>query len=236
MKKPPRIFRAAIIVMAAIPAALPSYAGTITGTITFEGTPPPMKPLDMSEDAVCAGKHQQPPLDETLVLGDGQTMGNVFVRVISGLPDKEFPVPDEPVELTQEGCIFSPRVFGIRAGQPLDILNPDDTLHNVHTFAKENEAFNIAMPKFRTKMTKVFDKAEDMFPIKCDVHPWMVAYCVVMDHPFFDVTAKDGTYTLEGLEPGTYEIEARHERMKPQTATVTIEGDETKTADFTFSR
>jgi len=49
--------------------------------------------------------------------------------------------------------------------------------------------------------------------VKCDVHPWMLAWVHVVEHPFYQVTGKDGAYSLAGLPPGTYEIEARHERF-----------------------
>ena len=77
---------------------------------------------------------------------------------------------------------------------------------------------------------------ETPFLIKCDVHPWMGAYAAVMGNPFFDVTGKDGTFKLTGLPPGTYEVEAWHEKLGTQTATVTVTGGESKTVNFTFKR
>ncbi len=212
-----------------------AMAGTISGTAVYEGTVPAPKQIDMSEVEDCAIKHGEPVYTETLVVGEGNTLANVFIQVKSGLPDKEFPLPEEPVVLDQAGCMYSPHVFGIRAGQPLKIKNPDGTLHNVHVMPKVNQEFNIAMPKFKKTSTKVFDKPEAAFPIKCDVHSWMGAWCFVMSHPYFSVTQKDGTFSIEGLAAGTYEIEAWHEKLGVQTTTVTIAADETKAADFTFS-
>jgi plastocyanin len=213
-----------------------SHAGTVTGMIKFEGKVPQMKVLDMSADEGCVCDKDNPPRAEALVLGDGNTMANVFVQVSGGLPEKDFPAPKEPAVLTQKGCIYSPHVFVVQVGQPLDILNPDGILHNVHSFSKANRAFNIAMPKFKEKITKTFDKPEKMFAFKCDIHPWMASYCVITDHPFHAVTEKDGVFKIEGLDPGTYEIEATHERLGSQTASVTVGADDTQTADFTFSR
>ena len=212
-----------------------AWAGSVTGTIKFEGTPPTMKVLDMSADKGCVCDPDNPPRAEALVLGEGQTMANVFVEITKGLPDKEWPVPEEPVVLTQLGCIYKPHVFGVQVNQKLDILNPDGILHNVHTFSTVNEAFNLAMPKFKTKITKVYTKPEDMFVFKCDLHPWMAAYCVVVDHPFFTVTEKDGKFKIDGLEPGTYEVSATHERLGTQTATVEVGADGSAAADFTFA-
>jgi len=213
-------------------------AASITGTVKYEGKVPTMKPLIMNADPVCAAKHDEPARVETLVLGEGQTMANIMVTIKSGLLDKEYPLPEEPALLDQDGCIYKPHVLAVQAGQKIEILNSDGTLHNIHALPKINEEFNQAMPKFRKKMTKTFDQVEEEpFPIKCDVHPWMGAWVAVFAHPYYDVTEKDGVYTLDGLEPGTYEVQAWHERLGPRTQTVTVEEvGETITADFTFSR
>ena len=228
----------AIILFITIMLVLPGYiqAGTITGTITYEGKVPNFKPIKMDADPICMAKHTDAVYPELLVLGEGNTMANVFVRIKSGLPEKEYPAPEEPFVVNQAGCRYDPHVFGVMVGQPVKFLNPDGTLHNVHALTKVNEEFNMAMPKFRKEFVKTFDKVEDVFAIKCDVHPWMSSWCAVVDHPFFDVTEKDGVFTIEGLEPGTYEIEAWHEKLGTQTAKVTVDASGTQTSDFTFSR
>ncbi len=230
------------IAVAALAVCLASgaWGGTITGVVKFEGNAPPARPIQMTADPVCAAKHEaEPALDERLVLGEGQTLANVFVYVKSGLPQQDWPVPSEPLTLTQEGCMYAPRVFGVRPGQEIKILNPDGTLHNVHAMPSANAPFNIAMPKFKTETTAKFDKTEFMFPIKCDVHPWMTAYCAVMEHSFFATTGKDGAFTIEGLPAGTYEVEAWHElsdRLPAQTLEVTVAEGETQEIAFTFAR
>ena len=211
-------------------------AATLTGTIKYDGPAPKFKEIKMDADPICITHHTAPVYPQTLVLGDGNTLGNVFVYVKSGLTKTDFPVPQEPVVVDQKGCQYDPHVIGIRAGQPMKILNPDGTLHNVHAMPKINEEFNLAMPKFRTETTTKFDKAEFMFPIKCDVHPWMGAWVAVMDNPFFATSQKDGKFTIANLPAGNYEIEAWHEKLGTKTMKITVGADETKTADFTFAK
>jgi plastocyanin len=219
--------------------AATAFAGSVTGTIKFEGTPPTMKAKDaeLKADPVCAAHKRDKPLtEEFLVLGEGQTMANVLVEVISGLPAKEYPVPKEPVIVTQEGCQYKPHVFAVMAGQPVKFLNPDGTMHNVNGTPKVNTPFNFGMPRDLKEKEVIFDKPEPMFPLNCSVHPWMRAYCAVVTNPYFAVTGLDGKFTIEGLEPGEYEIRATHEsRLGSKTAKVTVTADGAAVADFTYA-
>ena len=171
-----------------------------------------------------------------LVLGSGNTMGNIMVYVSKGLPSgKTWPAPTTPVTLDQKGCQYVPHVQGIMVGQPYKILNSDGILHNVHALPKINKQFNVAMPATRKEATATFDKPEAVFQIKCDVHPWMTAFVGAFTHPFFSVTGTDGKFTISGLDPGTYEITAWHERLGTQTASITVGANDKKVQDFKFT-
>ena len=211
-------------------------AATITGTVTFDGKAPALRPIAMDADPVCAGKHSGPVANEMLVLGNGNTMGNILVWVSKGLPaGKTWPAPKNPAVMDQNGCMYKPHVAGIMVGQTYRILNSDGVLHNIHTLPKINPAFNKGMPPTLKEATTVFEKPEEVFHIKCDVHPWMSAYLAVFTHPFFSATNTDGKFTISGLDPGTYEITAWHERLGTQTATVTVGASDTKTQNFKFT-
>jgi plastocyanin len=211
-------------------------ASSITGTVVFDGKVPTLRPLAMDADPVCAKKHDKPVPNELLVLGSGNPMGNVMVFVSKGLPaGKTWPAPQTPVVLDQNGCQYKPHVMGIMVGQPYKIVNSDALAHNVHTLPKVNSPFNRAMPATLKEVSTKFDKPEPIFHVKCDVHPWMSAYVGVFTHPFFSVTGTDGKFTISGLDPGTYEITAWHERLGTQTASITVGANDKKTQDFKFS-
>lgn len=208
--------------------------GTITGNIKFEGKSPTMKKIKMGADPICSAKHSDAPTAEWLLLGENGELMNVFVYIKEGVTGN-FPTPSEPVVIDQNGCLYKPHVIGVQTGQSIDILNSDGTLHNIHAKPKINREFNKAQPKFKKKLTVSFDKVEIMVPLKCDVHPWMGAWIGVLDHPFFAVTGENGSFTISGLEAGTYTVEAWHERLGKQTATVTIKADESASTDFIFT-
>ncbi len=227
--------RVAVPGLALALAAAVAGAGTITGTVVYEGKVPNLRPLSVAAEPMCAKKHETIP-NEALILGAGNAMANILVRVVSGLPaGKTWPAPAAPVVMAQEGCQYVPHVMGIMVGQPFKVLNDDGVLHNVHALPKVNRPFNMAMPPTRKEAQESFAKEEGMFTVKCDVHPWMQAYIGVFSHPFFAVTKTDGKFTIANLPAGTYEVEAWHEKLGTRKATVTVGASDTKQASFKFS-
>lgn len=213
-----------------------AQAATLTGLVKYDGEAPKFKEIKMDADPVCLTHHTAAVYPQTLQLGAGNEMANVFIRIVSGLAKKAYPIPTTEVVIDQKGCMYDPHVVGVMAGQPVKILNPDGTLHNVHAMSKINPEFNLAMPKFRTETTKVFEKPEFMFALKCDVHPWMVSWVTVMDNPYFSVTKTDGKFLINDLPAGTYEVEAWHEKLGTQKQSITIAEGETKDIAFSFSK
>jgi plastocyanin len=231
-----RLWLAAGLVAVLVSPGVAVAASTVTGIVTFDGKAPALKPIDMGAEPVCAKKHSGPAPNEMLVLGSGNTMANILVWVSKGLPaGKTFPVPKEPVVLDQNGCVYKPHVMGIMVGQAYRILNSDGILHNIHTLPTVNTSFNRGMPGTVKEATTTFAKPENVFHIKCDVHPWMSAYIGVFTHPFYSATSTDGKFTVSGLDAGTYEITAWHEKLGTQTASVVVSGTDTKTQNFKFA-
>jgi plastocyanin len=226
----------------AAPAAAPAApidaatAGHITGKVMLEGTAPANEAIRMNADPACLKVAQGAQMQETWVVGPGGEFGNVFVYVKDGLGDRTFTAPTQPLILDQQGCRYHPHVFGIMVGQPLEIVNNDPTLHNIHATpaAGVNTEFNTGQPIQGMKTEHVFTRVEVLVPFKCDVHGWMNAFVGVVGHPFFSVSAADGTFALNTLPPGTYTIEAVHERLGSQTQTVTIGEGQTQEITFTF--
>ena len=212
----------------------PATAGNIAGRITFDGPTPQPATLRMDSDPNCRTPQGNTASDETIVVGAGGALLNAFVYVKDGLGDLRFPVPSNPVVLDQKGCVYTPHVVGVQVGQGLELVNSDPTLHNVHAIPSANQEFNRGYPIQGMKEIHTFSTREVMVPFKCDVHGWMRAWVGVLDHPFFAVTGPDGSFELKGLPPGTYTVEAWHEKLGTQTQTVTIGASETK-GDVTFT-
>ena len=217
----------------AAPAFDPATAGNVTGSIMLEGEAPAAETIRMNSDPVCA-KQATNTETEYYVVGDGGGLGNVFVYVKSGLQGS-FPPASDTLILDQQGCRYTPHVFGIQVGQTLQIVNSDPTLHNIHATPANNPEFNTGQPIQGMTFDRTFDNVEVMVPFKCDVHGWMNAYVGVLDHPFFAVSGNDGAFDISGLPPGTYEIEAWHEELGTQTESVTVAEGGTADVSFTFS-
>ena len=209
-------------------------AGAISGVIKFSGKKPSGKTIKMGADAYCKGQHTQAVASEEVVVNPDGTLKNVYVFVKSGLGDLQFPTSPEPAVLDQKGCIYIPHVLSVQAGQEIIIRNSDGVLHNVNARPKKNKGFNIGQPVKGMETKKSFAKAELGIPLKCDVHPWMRSYVSVQNHPYGAVSSDNGSFTLDNLPPGTYEIEAWHEAFGTQSQKVTLGPKESKSISFTF--
>ena len=218
-------------------AAMPDEANgaTITGKVTFDGAKPTAKSIDMSANPVCMRAHASSPAKtEDAVVNDNGTLKYVFVWIKSGLPDKNWQVPTTAVTLDQNGCMYKPHVIGIMAGQNIEVKNSDPTNHNIHPQPSVNQDWNESQAPGSEAKMKTFPRQEVMIPVKCNIHPWMRSYIGVVSHPFFAVTGDDGTFTIKGLPPGTYTIEAWHEKYGTSDQTITVGAKESKTQDFSF--
>jgi hypothetical protein len=221
----------------------PADAGTVNGVIAYNGTPPAPKKIDTSADPVCGTANPNLTTEDTLVK-DGK-LGNVFVYIKDGttkdgtkIGDYTYQTPTEAVTLDQKGCHYVPHVMGLQTNQKLRVTNSDPTQHNVHPTPKSNPEWNQTQANGAAPIEKTFARAEVLIPVKCNQHPWMKSYVGVLKHPFFAVTAEDGTFTIKGVPPGTYTVAAWHEKGGPngteKTMQVTVPASGSGKADFSF--
>ncbi len=208
-------------------------AGDVTGKVLFKGKAPEESRINLNADPVCKKAHSGPVFSEEVVVNKNETLKNVLVYIKDGLSGKTYEAPKQKLVFDQLGCQYRPHVLGIMVGQELDIKNSDPTLHNVHSLSKLNPQFNRAQPMKNMVMSEKFDKAET-FKVKCEVHPWMNAFIGVFNNPFFAVTGDDGSFTLKGIPPGEYTLEAWQEKYGSQTAKVKVEASGKVTVDFTY--
>jgi plastocyanin len=211
----------------------PAGEGSVTGRVVFDGPPPERQVVRMTSDPLCMPQGGAA-LSETLLVGANGGLQNVFLHVKDAFGGQVFKAPTTPVVLDQLGCRYTPHVFGVQVGQPVRIVNSDPTLHNVHGIAKVNAEFNFGQLPKVPPTDRTFDKPEVMVPLRCDVHGWMASYAGVVPHPFFAVSGEDGAFAITGLPAGTYTVEAWHERLGVQTASVTSDGKTPVDLTFTF--
>lgn len=205
---------------------------SVSGKISFEGAVPAPEKVPVGTDAMCQALYPQGIERRDIeVIGGG--LANVLVYVKSGLSASP-PAPSEPAVIDQQGCAYVPPIVVVQVGQSLKIRNSDKTFHNVHTWSTVNAAFNIAQPRQGMEATRIFEKPEILIPVRCDIHAWMRASIAVLPHHFHSVTGPDGTFTIKGLLPGEYEVEAVHEKLKALTAKVTVKDGEAAKLNFSF--
>ena len=217
--------------------------GTISGVISYNGTPPAPKKIDTTADPVCGQKSPNLSTDDTVVK-DGK-LANTFIYIKEGtveggkkVGDYSWPTPTESVKLDQNGCHYAPHVLGVMVNQKLNITNSDATQHNIHPTPKLNTEWNQTQANGAPPIEKSFGRAEVLIPVKCNQHPWMKAYIGVLKHPLFAVSKEDGTYTIANVPPGKYTVVAWREGQTPeeQPMEVTVTANGAAKADFAFPK
>jgi plastocyanin len=226
----------------AIASVSTNYAGDITGKISLKGSAPAEKDLPIANDPFCGKLFAGKPVPTTrFYLADSSGgLADTFVFIKSGLEGKTIPAATGAVHVDQKGCEYLPYVFGLQTGQTLNVKNSDPLMHNVHVTpgAKSgNKESNKAQMAGSKDYEYTFEHPEVFLRFKCDVHPWMFAYAGVVDHPYFAVSAEDGSFKIANVPPGEYVVEAVHRKTHPRgtgiTQTVKVGADGAK-ADFTI--
>jgi plastocyanin len=218
----------------AFPPAMQSATGTITGHVRLTGKLPGNSVIRMGVDPRCADINRgKRVIQETVKAAIDGSLADVFVRLEGKFPLT--PVPKTPVTLDQNACVYSPRVFGIRVGQTLQVRNNDNLLHNVHSVSNHDNYFNFGQARAGVVNSFTMKNEELMLRLGCDIHRWMTAYIGVVSHPYFAVTDDKGTFRIERVPPGTYTIHAWQERYGPLKKTVRVTAGGTATVDFSYS-
>ena len=226
--------RASKFCMAALIATMSPalmFAGTVSGKVTFTGTPVKQKPIDMSKEPTCAKQHATPVTTETVVTGPNNALENVVVYISAGADDAN--APAQAVTFTQKGCQYMPHVVALHTGQTIDVKNDDQTSHNIHPLAKVNREWNKSQPPGSPPIQEKFDQPE-FISVKCNIHPWMHGWFAVLKTNHYAITGDGGSFSLPNLPPGKYTVTAWHEDYGTQQQEITITGNETKTVDFSF--
>ncbi len=214
------------------PSLRPAPAGTISGKVTYTGTLPKLRPIDMAKEPACVAAHPTPVMTQDAVTGPGNSVRYVVVYISAG--DQGAPAATDTVHYDQKGCLYIPHVVAMQVHQPLAIFNDDPHSHNIHPLARVNPEWNKSQPKGAPPIRTAWDQPE-FIAVKCNVHPWMHGYFVVLATPHSAVTDSSGTFSIAGLPPGTYTVTAWHERFGTQSQEVTVAGSETKTANFVLT-
>jgi plastocyanin len=182
----------------------------------------------------CSKQHASPALTEEVLSGDDGTVQNVVVYLKGDFSAYRFEVPNSPAKIDQNGCVYKPHVVALMVGQPLQVTNSDQATHNIHSLAKANRPRNDSQSPGAAPITQRFSRQEIAIQVKCNVHPWMRAYVAVLSNPYFQVTGQDGSFEINNVPPGKYELLAWHELFGASEETITIGANESKTVTISF--
>ncbi len=212
--------------------------GKITGTVKLDGAAPRMKGIDMSKDPYCVKQHENSPAHlENVVVGSGGGLENVVLYISEGLSAGQAnEVPSSEPVFDQKNCMYTPHVLAMDVNQKFKVVTSDQTTHNIHPLPdalKGNIPWNKSQPPGAPPIETSWKVEEVAIPVKCNIHPWMHGYFVVVKGPYA-TTDSNGSYTINGVPPGNYTVTAWQEEYGTQTQKVTVAAGKPGTADFTF--
>jgi plastocyanin len=188
----------------------------------------------MGMDPMCSKSNAGTRVVQEYVVAalDG-SLANVFVRLQGNFPAT--PVPSQPVTIDQRGCVYGPRVVGVRVGQTLQIKNSDAFEHNVHGYSGKANSFNVSQSTAGRVYSFTPKNEEVMLHVQCDIHKWMTAYVGVVSNPYFAVSDPAGNFQIDKVPAGTYTIQAWQEKYGFVSKTITVKAGAATTIDLTYT-
>jgi hypothetical protein len=219
----PRIALTGLVVLAlSASRANAADTGTLSGQFVLEGEAPKLAPLVKADDKtvknpeVCA-KENVP--DESLVVDDStKGIANVFVylqKPPSGMPAELKESKDKVVKFDQKGCRFIPHALILRTDQSIAILSDDPISHNTHVNPTRQDGKNeVIAANDRSGNVKWQFTVTERLPtrVNCDIHNWMSANWLIIDHPYAAITDKEGRFKIENVPVGEHNFVVWHER------------------------
>ncbi len=208
--------------------------GTIKGHIRLMGKPPGNTVIRMGIDPMCetinGGKRV---LQQAVITSPDGGLKNAFVSLQGSFP--KTPAPQQTIVLDQRGCVYAPRVVGMRVGQTLRIRNDDKLLHNVHSSSNNGNSINVGQATAGV-YTDFQPKSEEvMLRLGCDVHRWMTAYVGVVNHPYFAVSGDGGAFEMDNVPAGTQTVKVWHEVYGVLTKTVQVQSGAVANIDIPYA-
>jgi plastocyanin len=145
------------------------------------------------------------------------------VVYVDAIPGKTFPAPAAHAKMDQKNMLFTPRVLPVLVGTTVDFLNSDAVLHNIFSPDACAEKMNLGTwPQGKTKSYTF--KKQCVSGLLCNVHPEMEGFVVAVPTPYYAVTAADGSYAIQNVPDGTYDVKVWHPKLKAGGAKVTVKG------------
>ena len=191
--------------------------GSISGNVTYDGTPPKPATLTVTQDPGTCGQTR---LEDAWSIAADGAVENVVVYLVDIKAGKKMDFPAKPV-IDQKGCHYQPHTQIIAKGSELQVTNSDPILHNIHSYLGTSTVLNLAEPKQGMVIPKKITKAGGM-TLKCDIHDFMRGAIFTAETPYAVLTGKDGSFEIKDIPPGTYEIATFHEVASPKSATVPV--------------
>jgi plastocyanin len=194
----------------------------IEGRVTYEGRIPSRRIVPTSDREICGGIREWQLVERDA--DNGIKSAVVYLEAVErgkpwGETQREVPVMDNL------DCMFEPYVLVMKPGE-IDIHNSDDVLHNTKAYYGRRAVFNLALPEAGMTIRRELTRPGTV-RFECDAHGWMEGWAYVLTHPYYALTAEDGSFRITDVPPGEYTLITRHEHIGEVQQTLQVGAGET---------
>ena len=211
-------------------------AGKVAGKVAFKGAAPEARKLPITKDNTVCGTGNREIVE---VAAKGGNLAGAVVYVAKIDKGKAWGEVEKPV-LDQKGCRFTPDMLVVKKDSELTIRNSDPVLHNIHTYeligAVRRTMFNVGQPDKGDMKQPVKMRRSNVVKIECDAHDFMHAWAFTADNPYAAVTREDGSFSIDNLPAGNYELKAWHPVLGEKSAAISVKSGAAAGASFEFSK
>lgn len=210
--------------------------GAITGQVFADSATAKVERFIIPKQAEICGGHFR---DKSLVSVEAGTLQNVVVYLAKVPAGKPFRAAAKKVTINQVGCRFEPYLSVLMNGGELEAVNSDPLLHNIHIYEilgqTRSTIANVSQPRKGDIMTMSVNlDGSSLLKVECDAHDFMHSYVFVASNPYYALVGEDGSFEIENVPSGRYEIHAWHPYLGRKIAEVEVKSNDITSIEFSY--
>ncbi len=234
---------------------------TITGRVTFGGTPAPTKHFEVkNEPEVCGTERRLPGiivnqglLQDAVIALEGIQTGKAFSSyqdTDEGEGRGTFQYAGGTrlhLDIQVKRCSFGPFTGVIMVDDAVQFTNNDSNKHTLHTYLLKQGGGARILKTLHTQSLRPGGLKEKAFLAKklrravavavtCDRHEFMRNWLYIIKNPYYAVSDESGNFRIDQIPPGDYDLVVWHPLLEMKKQRVTLSPNDSLSIDFALTK